>query len=804
MDIVKKNNSSTDPHLEREAKKYDNPIPSREFITAHLERRKGPATHPELCEELNLTSEDAIEALRRRLIAMVRDGQLLCSRKGAFGLLDKMDLVRGRVQGHPDGFGFLIPDQGGDDFLLNHRQMRCCFDGDVVLARKGRRDHRGRVEATITEVLERNTIEIVGRFHWEGGFGIVHPENKRIAQDILIPPKDVSTSSDGDIVVVDIVEQPEFRKQPIGRVTQVLGAHMAPGMEIDIALRTYDIPHTWPYEVEEQIVGYGKNVEEADKLHRVDLRAKAFVTIDGEDARDFDDAVFAQPMKNGTTKLFVAIADVSHYVQVDTPLDHEARSRGTSVYFPERVIPMLPEVLSNGLCSLNPNTDRLALVCEMDVSEHGDVISFKFMEGLIHSHARLTYTQVSRVLEEGEPNHRAEFKKSFGADVLKNIDALQRVYQCFRIARTERGAIEYETRETRIVFNDEQKIDRIVASERNDAHRLIEECMLAANVSAATFLEELSIPCLYRVHDVPSFERLENLREYMGEQGLALGGGFKPTAKDYQKLLSQIAGREDFELLQTVMLRSMAQAVYQPDNIGHFGLAFDRYAHFTSPIRRYPDLLVHRAIRSVIRSKKRTGYVKRMKGADNLDPKQIYPYDAKSMFELGEHCSMTERRADEATWDVIAWLKCEYMSDHIGDEYSGTVSSVTNFGLFVQLDDVYVDGLVHISSLQSDYYQYQQAAHRLVGDRTRISYGLGDKLKVRVVRVSLDERKIDFELADAQVGKPDRSRRGAGAGAGKPGHRPPAKTKRSQGSKPKSKKPANANGKKKAKKSRKH
>jgi ribonuclease R len=404
----------------------------------------------------------------------------------------------------------------------------------------------------------------------------------------------------------------------------------------------------------------------------------------------------------------------------------------------------------------------------MEVSEQGEVQNFKFMEGLIHSHARLTYTQVGHLLDSKEPSHRIEFKKSFGSDVVKNIDTLFKVYQNFRIARTARGAIEYETRETRILFNDEQKIDRIVASERNEAHRLIEECMLAANVSAATFLEELKIPCLYRVHDTPSFERLENLREYMGEQGLALGGGMKPEAKDYQKLLSQISGREDFELLQTVMLRSMAQAVYQPDNIGHFGLAFEKYAHFTSPIRRYPDLLVHRAIRSIIRGKKRTGLVKRVKGVEPLSAADIYPYDDKSMFELGEHCSMAERRADEATWDVIAWLKCEYMSDHIGDEFEGTVSSVTNFGLFVQLDEVYVDGLVHISSLQSDYYQYEQATHRLVGERTRITYGLGDRLKIKVVRVSLDERKIDFELADAQAKKSDRNRKkNTSAAAGK-------------------------------------
>jgi ribonuclease R len=758
MDIVNKKKSRLDPHLSREAAKYENPIPSREYITDHLEQRKGPVTHPELCDELGLTDPDSIEALRRRLIAMVRDGQLLCSRKGAFGLIDKMDLIRGRVHGHPDGYGFLIPDVGGQDYLLNHRQMNSCFDGDIVLARKGRRDHRGRSEAIITEILERNTAELVGRFHWDGGFGVVHPENKRITQDVLIPPNETSTANDGDIVVVVIVEQPQFRKQPIGKITQVLGAHMAPGMEIDIALRTYDIPCAWPQEVEEQCFGFGKDVEEEDKANREDLRNKPFVTIDGEDARDFDDAVYAQAMKNGNIRLYVAIADVSHYVQVDSPLDHEARSRGTSVYFPERVIPMLPEVLSNGLCSLNPQTDRLSMVCEMEVSPTGVVEKFRFMEGIIHSHARLTYTQVGTMLENKKGAERNEFKKTFGALVTKNIDTLHDVFRRFLIARSARGTVDYETRETRIIFNDEQKIDRIVATERNDAHRLIEECMLAANVSAATLLEQMKIPALYRVHDTPSLERLENLREYMGEQGLELGGGLKPKAKDYQKLLKQISGREDFQLLQTVMLRSMAQAVYQPDNIGHFGLAFDRYAHFTSPIRRYPDLLVHRAIRSAIRSKKRCSLVKRIKGAESIDASVIYPYDDKAMFELGEHCSMTERRADEATWDVIAWLKCEYMSDHIGDEYTGTISSVTNFGLFVQLDDVYVDGLVHISSLQSDYYQYQEAAHRLVGERTRITYGLGDKLAVRVVRVNLDERKIDFELANSDVQKPDRGR----------------------------------------------
>ncbi|MDN3648641.1 ribonuclease R [Reinekea marina] len=803
---MKKPQPSADPHLKREAEKYQNPIPSREFITTHLEKRNGPASHAELCEELKLTTDDDIEALRRRLIAMVRDGQLLCSRRGAFGLIDKMDLVRGKVIGHADGFGFLKPDSGGDDLVLNHRQMRCCFDGDIVLARKGRKDHRGRTEGTITEVLERNTQELVGRFHWEGGFGVVRPENRRISQDILIPQKDSIEANDGDIVVVDIIEQPQFRKQPIGRVSKVLGEHMAPGMEIDIAMQTYDIPHEWSYEVEEQIVDFTDQVEEKDKAGRVDLRQKAFVTIDGEDARDFDDAVYAEDAGKGKAYLYVAIADVSHYVGVHTPLDHEARSRGTSVYFPERVIPMLPEVLSNGLCSLMPKTDRLSLVCKMLVNGQGVVENFQFMEGVIHSHARLTYTQVSEVIEDKEGAVRTEFERAHGSSVLNNIDAIYALYQKFKLARADRGSIEFETKEPRIIFNDDRKIDRIVATERNEAHKLIEECMLAANVSAATFLETLEIPCLYRVHDTPSFERLENLRQYMGEQGLEVGGGLKPHAKDYQRLLEQIKSRDDFLLLQTVMLRSMAQAVYQPDNLGHFGLAFEKYAHFTSPIRRYPDLLVHRAIRSVIRSERKTDLVQRVSGVKNIPAKHIYPYDVKDMFELGEHCSMTERRADEATWDVIAWLKCEYMSDHIGDEFEGAISSVANFGLFVQLDDVFVDGLVHISSLRSDYYQYQAATHRLVGERTRTVYALGDRIKIRVARVDLDDRKIDFELADAEAHTSNRKNRSKqskpGAKAGKSSAGKKSSTNKPKVNSAKSKKPKKPKVKKAGKKKR--
>lgn len=688
---------------------------------------------------------------------MVRDGQLLCSRKGAFGLIDKMDLVKGRVQGHPDGFGFLIHDQGGKDYVLNHRQMRCCFDGDVVLVRKGGTDHRGRVEAIITEVLEHNTQEIVGRYFNDGGIGRVEPENRRISIDVLIPAGNEGDAQPGDIVVVDVLEQPQFRRQPVGRVSQVLGEHMAPGMEIDIALRTHDIPHEWPREVLDHIEGMSDQVDESAKENRIDLRDKAFVTIDDETARDFDDAVLAESVRGGGWRLYVAIADVSNYVAVNSPLDNEARKRSTSVYFPERVIPMLPEILSNGLCSLNPNVDRLTLVCEINVSATGNIDSYRFMEGLINSHARLTYNKVAPLLEpETATEARETMQQEYGESVLKNLTTLRELYKIFRFQRRKRGAIDFETIETKIVFDADRKIERIVPSERNDAHRLIEECMLIANVCAANFMEELEIPALYRVHDTPSPERLENLRKYLGQLGLELKGGDKPHAKDYQTLLNQLKSRDDFQLIQTMLLRSMNQAVYQPDNLGHFGLAFDAYTHFTSPIRRYPDLLTHRAIRSVIRSGKRTPLVRRVKSASKLNQKDIYPYDLQAMVELGEHCSLTERRADEATWDVVAWLKCEYMKDHVGDEFMGTVSSVTNFGLFVQLDEVYVDGLVHISSLASDYYQFNEVAHCLVGERTRVSYGLGDRLQVRVMRVDLDDRKIDFELSGDWVQKPAR------------------------------------------------
>jgi len=745
--MVKKMTLSKDPHAEREAKKYENPIPSREFILDLLSDRSGPATMKQLSFELGLFDLDEIEGLRRRLRAMERDGQLISDRKGAYGAISKMDLILGRVIGHRDGFGFLKPDDGSEDLYLHNRQMRMVLDGDKALVRVIGVDRRGRPEGGIVEVTERNTKQVVGRFSSESGVSFVRPDNQRISQDVMIAADSVLQAKPGQYVVVDITQQPTKRNQPIGKVVEILGEHMAPGMEIDVAIRNHGIPHEWPAEVVAQAATIAPQVAEADKADRVDLRKLPFITIDGEDARDFDDAVYCRKKRLGGWRLYVAIADVSHYVRDDTPLDDEAHRRATSVYFPERVVPMLPEAISNGLCSLNPHVDRLVMVCEMTISAKGKLSGYSFYEGLIHSHARMTYTQVGAMLDARDPKNHALRQEHAG--ICQPVDELHRLYKVLRKARTERGAIDFETQETRIVFGEDRKIDDIVPVVRNDAHKLIEECMLCANVSTAKFLAKHKLASLYRVHKGPKPTKLENLRSYLGELGLNLAGGVDPTPQDYQTLLEQVKDRPEADLVQTVLLRSLSQAVYTPENEGHFGLGYDAYAHFTSPIRRYPDLLVHRAIRSVIQSKQSSRYVKRISATNTKPSTPWYPYSTEQVAVLGEHCSMAERRADEASWEVDGWLKCEYMQGHIGDQFVGTINAVTSFGLFVNLDNVFVEGLVHISSLPGDYYHFDQAKNRLQGERTGRSFRLGDSLQVKVMRVDLDEKKIDFELAEA-------------------------------------------------------
>lgn len=741
--MAKRKKISADPFAAREAEKYQNPVPSREYILEILDNAEHPVTHEQMCEMLSIVDEERVEALRRRLIAMARDGQLISNRRDAYVRSDKIDMVRGVVQGHRDGYGFVIRADGGDDIYLHNRQMRKVFDGDEVLVRLSGEQYRGKEEGAIIEVLSRNTSQLAGRFFNENGLQFVRPENSRITQDIMVPFGSYGGAKHGQIVVVEITLQPDKNRLPAGRVIQVLGDHMAPGMEIELAIQAHGIPNFWPEDVKKEASQLSTEVSAQDKKHRVDLRDLPLITIDGEDARDFDDAVYCEKRRGGW-RLFVAIADVSHYVAVDSALDKEAIARGNSVYFPDFVVPMLPEALSNGLCSLNPHVDRLCMVCEMNISPAGRITAYEFYEAIMHSHARLTYTKVDKLLrgKDAESDQlRAEY-----SSVMPGIERLQKLFECLREARDARGAIDFETVETRIMFNEERKIERIVPIKRNDAHKLIEECMLCANVCAAAFLEKHQLTGLYRVHEGPSEQKLANLRQFLAELGFGLGGGDRPSSADYQQVMQMIQGRSDAHLIQTVMLRSMRQAMYQVENHGHFGLGYDAYTHFTSPIRRYPDLLVHRAIRSVIRSDKPSTHVRRVASAKAIPLRKIYPYSISDMLMFGEQCSRTERRADEATRDVISWLKCEFLRDQVGGLYEGHVSSVTSFGLFVELNDLYVEGLVHITSLPHDYYRFEPAMHRLIGERTRRVFGLGDDLMVRVVGVDLDNRKIDFEL----------------------------------------------------------
>ncbi len=749
-----------DPHAEREASRYENPIPSREVILELLTAAEKPLNQNKIASKLGLAEQEQQDALRKRLRAMERDGQLMVNRRGAYGLVDKMNLLHCRVQGHRDGYGFAMPLAEGDDVYLSARQMHFVFDGDEVLVQITGEDRRGRLEGKVVEVLQRGHHQVVGRYQEESGIGFVIPDNGRLTQQILIPPKDKGKALSGQIVTAEITDYPTRQLGAKGRIAEILGDHLDPGLEIDVAIRSHGIPWEWPEAVVEEAGRLEAEPREEDKLHRVDLRDLSFVTIDGEDARDFDDAVYCEKRSGGGWRLWVAIADVSHYVRPGSALDEEAAARGNSVYFPERVVPMLPEALSNGLCSLKPQVDRLAMVCEMELSAAGNLNKYHFFEGLVHSHARLTYTQVGEALEQGS---HAEIDKALVVD----LQRLHSLYHVLRAARDKRGAIDFETVETRIIFDEHRKIEAIVPVVRNDAHKLIEECMLCANVATANFYESNKLPMLFRVHEGPGEEKLEGLRKFLGELGLDLGGGEKPTPVHYQLLLQEIVDREDAHVIQTMLLRSLSQAVYQPENGGHFGLHYDAYTHFTSPIRRYPDLLVHRGIRHLIRSGGEASAVLRVEGAEPIPAKQIFPYDIHAMVVHGEHCSMTERRADDATREVNAWLKCEYLQEHVGDEFEGVISAVTSFGLFVELKDLYIEGLVHITALPGDYYNFDKSSQRLTGERTGRSFQLGGSVRVQVARVDLDDRKIDLELLEAKPPRKAKSGKASSAPAPK-------------------------------------
>lgn len=730
MAKFKKFQNKIDPHAEREAGKYENPIPSREFILDFLTERGRPATQDDLELELGLETPDEQEALRRRLIAMCRDGQLLRNRKGAYGPLDSMEVLPGRVIGHKDGFGFVVPDSGGEDLFLSPRQMRNVFHGDRVLARVLNIDTRGRREGMIVEVLERNTKQLVGRFYHESGAAYVEPTIRRMSQAVLITPDGINNAKHGQMVVVAITAQPTNNTRPLGEIVEILGDHMAPGMEVNVAIRSHELPYEWPEDVLLEASKYEAHVPESALQDRLDLRHLPFVTIDGEDAKDFDDAVYCAPRAKGGWTLYVAIADVAHYVRPNTALDREAYLRGNSVYFPGRVIPMLPEALSNNLCSLNPHVDRLVMVCEMSIHPTGRIMRYRFHEGVIKSNARLTYKQVYSMMEKKDRRMREQFKA-----VVPHLEDLYDLFRVLQKARATRGAIDFDLPETKIVFGPNRKIEKIVPYERFDSHKVIEECMLAANISAAKYLEKNKVPALYRVHEGPTEEKLNDLRRFLSEMALKMPSHREPVPDDYAHILRTIKDRPDAHMIQTVLLRSMSQAVYSPDNKGHFGLAFDAYAHFTSPIRRYPDLLVHRGLKQLIK-------------------KDAKPYiEELALHKAGEHCSMTERRADDATGDAVDFLKCEFMMDKVGKEFKGVISGVTGFGVFVELADIYVEGLVHISTLPDDYYQFDAIKHMLHGERSGRHFRLGDPITILVARVDLDQREIDFVLPESPRAK---------------------------------------------------
>ncbi len=677
----------------------------------------------DLAKALRIHGDAEREAFDGRLAAMQRDGQLMTNRKSQLCVVAKLDLVTGKVQGHPDGFGFLIPDDGSPDLFLSPKEMHKTLHGDRATARLIGLDKRGRPEGALVDVLERANRDIVGRIYEERGIWYLVAENKRISQDILVPPDMRGKAKPGQVVVAELIEQPSAHREAMAKVAQILGNYTDPGMEIEIALRKHDLPHEFSTAAKRQATRFPKEVQKADWKGRTDLTALPLVTIDGETAKDFDDAVYCEKVGKDF-RLIVAIADVSHYVRDADALDVEARERGTSVYFPRRVIPMLPEELSNELCSLKPDVDRLCMACEMSIATDGTIKSYRFYPAVMHSRARLTYTQVWDWLSQP-----AKAKSKEAKTMLPGLETLYTLYKALAGARRARGAIDFETIELELKFDPHGKIETIVPVVRNDAHKIIEECMLAANVCTAEYLLAQKQPALYRVHEGPTPEKLAALKEFLAGSALSIGGGENPTPGDYAKLLTRIKDRPDFNLLQTVLLRSLQQAIYSPDNEGHFGLGYDAYTHFTSPIRRYPDLLVHRCIKACL-----AGERYRPVGA-------TWP-------ELGIHCSQTERRADDATRDVENWLKCYFMQDRVGEVFNGTVSGVTHFGLFVTLDGLNVDGLVHVTELGNDYFHYDAVRHAMNGERTGKSYRLADRISIKVARVDLETTKIDFVLAE--------------------------------------------------------
>ena len=724
----------SDPFKDRESENYERPIASREYLLQILTDAGQPLSFDDIADEIHVPLEQE-EALQRRLMAMCRDGQITMDRAERFLLVDKTDLIAGRFSAHPDGFGFVVRDDGEKDLFVHDKQAMKVYDGDRVLVRsvafRGR--GRGDAEAKIVEVTERAHDSLVGQMRRYDGVWVVEPRNRKLVHPVVIHPDQIGGAEVGQYVSVMLTTQPSKQASPTGRVIQVIGHDDDPGIEIAVAVGTHDLPHEFSAQALVQAEGYGEQIDPAIAKTRKNLRDLPFVTIDGEDARDFDDAVYAERSSTGGWKLWVAIADVAEYVKPGMQLDTEALERATSVYFPRQVIPMLPEALSNGLCSLNPDVDRLAMVAEINVTKDGKLSKFNFHEGVFRSHARLTYHQVNQALEDGE----AFAALPGGVPVQTNITDLYSLYQALKLTRAERGAIEFEAPEPMFQMDEQGHISGIAPRWRGDSHKLIEECMLLANVAAARFLIRHKTPALYRVHLGPPTDKLTATRAALAPLGLHLGGGDEPTPEDFQVVMEAARGRADQGLIQVLLLRAMSQARYEPDEKGgHFGLGYDAYTHFTSPIRRYPDLMVHRGIKAILRK----------------DPKQ-YPYDLDRLNSLGEHCSNCERRADDASRDVNAWLKCRFMTQRLGNNYMGTVTGVAPFGFFLTLDDLFVEGMVHVTSLPSDYYQHDPVSHTMRGDKTGLTFRLADQLQVQVARVDMETRRIDFALLGAKSKK---------------------------------------------------
>ena len=717
----------TDPHAEREAAKYSQPIISREALTEFLSDAPGPLTAEEIAQKLKLTAPDRFEALSRRLGAMQRDGQVIVNRRGGYAVAEQLDLIAGSVIAHPDGFGFLKPEKGGDDLFLPPAEMRKCLHGDRVLASVAGVDYRGRREASIVEVLEQRVTRIVGRYSERAGIGSVIPDDKRILAELMIPTADKNGAKDGQIVVCQIIEAPSKGRSPVGKVLVVLGDKLTPSRLVEMAIYGHNLPNEFPEEALKEAAAVPLEVQAEEIAKRVDLRKMPLVTIDGEDAKDFDDAVYCENNKEGF-RLVVAIADVSHYVRPGTALDDEATNRATSVYFPGFVVPMLPETLSNGICSLKPKVERLCFVCDMQMDFEGKVTHSKFYEAVMNSHARLTYTQVWKAIGEDD----SEAQTQIGAALMPQIQKLHQLYQVLSKARTQRGAIEFSSSEVRFVLDNKGEVTQAGMLERNDAHKLIEECMIAANVEAAKFIMQKNIPAPFRVHDRPPESKYADLLEYLSEFSLRLPAYSVVQPKDFTNLLKKIRERPDAALLETVLLRSQSLAVYATENKGHFGLALEAYGHFTSPIRRYPDLLLHRSIKHAL-----------LKGNEDG-----FSYSLKEMDALCLSCSEKARRADEAEREVDERFRAAWMEQHVGSEFDGVVSGVTSFGLFVELVESKVNGLVHITQLPHDYYHFDPVRKSIRGERKGLSFRLGDPLRVLVMRASVEDRRIDFKLAE--------------------------------------------------------